>query len=96
MAPLSQRGLIINKKAEAPILQKKTKGKRRGVRPPRTHFKIVKSDENIQKLEKVLVDFIDRNKTLKSSNDEIIMKPQNRMQAAINSLRAVNKILPKS
>jgi len=94
MAPLSQRGLIINKKIEVNILQK-VKGRRR-VRPPRTHFKILKNDENIEKLEKVLVDFIDKNKTLKSSNEEIIMKPQNRMQAAINSLRAVNKILPKS
>lgn len=73
---------------------KKAKGRGR-VRPPKTQFKIRKTDENIDKLEKVLVDFIDRNKLLRSSNDEIIMRPQNRMQAAINSLRAVNKILPK-
>lgn len=95
MAPLSQRGLIINKKVEVPIVQKRVKGRRR-VRPPKTHFKIMKTDTNIEKLEKVLVEFIDKNKTLKSSNDEIVMKPQNRMQAAINSLRAVNKILPKT
>ena len=95
MAPLSQRGLILNKKADVSVIPKKVKGRRR-LRPPKTHFKIVKNDENIEKLEKVLVDFIDKNKTLKSSNDEIVMKPQNRMQAAINSLRAVNKILPKS
>jgi len=95
MAPLSQRGLIINKKAEIANHIKRAKGQRR-VRPPKTHFKIMKTNDNIQKLERVLTDFIDKNKTLKSSNDEIIMKPQNRMQAAINSLRAVNKILPKS
>jgi len=86
----------LNQKAENPVKGKGTKGKRRGIRPPKTQFKIIKSDANIEKLENVLVDFIDKNKVLRSSNEEIIMRPQNRMQAAINSLRAVNKILPKS
>lgn len=78
-----------------PVPTKKVKGQRR-IRPPKTHFKIRKTNENIDKLEKVLVDFIDNNKLLRSTNEEVIMRPQNRMQAAINSLRAINKILPKS
>ena len=84
-----------NKSTNVAKPAKKARG-RGGVRPPKTQFKIMKSNENIDKLERVLVDFIDKNKQLKSSNDEIIMRPQNRMQAAINSLRAVNKILPKA
>lgn len=96
MGPLNQRGLIKNQKVGVPDLTKTVKGKGRRIRPPRTQFKIMKTNENIEKLEKVLVEFIDKNKTLKSNNDEIIMKPQNKMQAAITSLRAINKILPKS
>lgn len=95
VVPYSQRGMIMNQKAQSSAGPKAAKGKRR-VRPPKTQFKIMKTNANIDKLENVLVDFIDKNKLLRSSNDEIIMRPQNRMQAAINSLRAVNKILPKS
>jgi len=100
VVPYNQRGAIMSQKAQAsnPVGAKTTKAAKgtRRVRPPKTQFKIIKSNANIEKLENVLVEFIDKNKLLKSSNDEIIMKPQNRMQAAINSLRAVNKILPKS
>jgi len=100
VVPVSQRGVMANLKVQNkstnvtnPVKKPRVRGR---ARPPKTQFKIMKSNENIDKLERVLVDFIDKNKLLRSSNDEIIMRPQNRMQAAINSLRAVNKILPKA
>jgi len=67
------------------------KKRRRG---PKTLFKIPKTEVNVERLEKVLTGFIDKNKTLKSACDEIIMHPQNRIQASMNTLKAINKILP--
>jgi hypothetical protein len=68
--------------------------KRARRRGPKTSFKIPKNEANVEKLEKVLTGFIDKNKTLKSACDDIILHPQNRIQASMNTLKAINRILP--
>lgn len=63
-------------------------------RGPKTQFKISKSEANIGKLEVALKEHIEKNKSLVSTNDEVIMHPTNKIQASMNTLKAVNKILP--